>query len=94
MSSATLRSGVIRAVRSFVTAFIVIEPVSNLTDWASGRALLDVGALRAAGVAGAIAAGSFVWRTFIDPLPVPTLADRSPYPAQDGNDTSAARSTL
>lgn len=74
--SDTIRSGVIRAIRSFVVAFIVIDPVQNLIGAASGSQPLDTSALRAAAVAGLIAAGSFIWRTFIDPLPVPTLADK------------------
>lgn len=78
--NAHVKSGIIRAVRAFVTAFIVLEPVSNIIGAASGSQPLDISAVRAAAVAGLIAAGSFVWRTFIDPLPVPTLADKNPAP--------------
>lgn len=74
--NAKYKSGLIRAIRAFVTAFIVIEPVSNLIGAASGSQPIDTSALRAAAVAGLVAAGAFVWRTFIDPLPVPTLADK------------------
>lgn len=78
--SPTVKSGLIRAIRAFVTAFIVILPVNNLIGVASGSQPLDTSALRAAAVAGLIAAGAFIWRTFIDPLPVPTLADKNPAP--------------
>lgn len=76
--NATVKSAVIRAIRSFVTAFIVVYPVSNLIGAASGSQPVDLHAARAAAVAGLVALGSFVWRAFIDPLPVPTLADKTP----------------
>jgi membrane associated rhomboid family serine protease len=78
--SPTVKSGLIRAVRAFIAAFIVIYPVSNLIGAASGSQPIDTSALRAAAVAGLIAAVAFVWRTFLDPLPVPTLADKNPAP--------------
>lgn len=76
MSSATLKSGLIRAVRTFVAAFLAIYPAPAILGALSGSQPIDTNALRSAAVAGIAALVSFAWRTLIDPLPVPTLADK------------------
>ena len=68
LSQLTSRANLIGALRSFVFAFIAIEPVSALTDAASGNQVLDVHALRAAGVAGVVALVTFAWRVLVDPV--------------------------
>src|SRR5207237_7971384 len=71
-----------RAVRTFVIAFLAIDPASNLIGTVSGSQPLDTSALRAAAAAGFAAVIALVWRAFIDPLPVPTLSDtQAPPPA-------------
>ena len=78
--SPTLKSAFIRGIRTFVAAFLAIYPASNIIGAFSGSQPLDTSALRAAAVAGVAALVSLVWRAFIDPLPVPTLADKNPTP--------------
>ena len=77
MTSTALKSAVIQGIRAFVAGFIVVYPASNVIGAASGSQPLDVGALRAAAVAGLFALAMFIWRGFIDPIPVPTLADKT-----------------
>ncbi|MBA3841041.1 MAG: hypothetical protein H0X39_00200 [Actinobacteria bacterium] len=89
--SATLKSALIRAARSFITAFIIVYPVAGLIGVANGTNPVDWSLARSAAVSGGIALGSFIWRQFIDPLPVPTLADKTTYPAVDGNDANVSR---
>jgi hypothetical protein len=74
-------SAIKRGVRTFVIAFLAIEPASALIGAASGSQPVDTSALRAAAVAGVAAVISVVWRAFIDPLPVPTLSDTQKPPA-------------
>lgn len=73
----------VRGVRTFVAAFLAIYPAPAIIAWASGSELLDVNALRSAGVAGIAAVISLVWRAFIDPSAVPSLKDGD-QPAPDG----------
>lgn len=75
--SPVIKSGIIRAIRGFVIAFIAVYPASNLIGAASGSQPVDLHALRAAAVAGLVAVGLFLWR-LIDKLPIPTLADKPP----------------
>lgn len=70
-----VQAALVRAIRAFVVAFIAIDPASNLIGAASGSQPVDVGALRAAAVGGLVALGAFVWRAWVDRLPVPTLVD-------------------
>lgn len=74
--NARFKSAIIQAIRYFIVGFIAVYPASQLIGAASGSQPLDLHALRAAAVAGLIAAGGFIYRFFVDPLPVPTLADR------------------
>jgi hypothetical protein len=64
-----------RAVRSFVVAFLAIYPAPAVLGALSGSQPLDTSAARAAAVAGIAAVAAYVWRAFIDPIPVPTLSD-------------------
>ena len=75
-----LKSALIRGVRTFIAAFIAVYPAPAILGALSGSQPLDTSALRAAAVAGVAAIVSLVWRLFIDPLPVPTLADKTPAP--------------
>lgn len=70
-----------RGVRTFVIAFLAIEPASALIGAASGSQPLDTSALRAAAVSGIAAVLAVAWRAFVDPLPVPTLSDTRKPPA-------------
>lgn len=70
------KSALIQGIRFFIVGFIAVYPASNLIGAASGSQPLDLHALRAAAVAGLIAAGGFIYRAFVDPLPIPTLADK------------------
>lgn len=78
--SPTLKSAVIRGVRTFVAAFLAVYGVPAILGALSGSQPIDTNALRAAAVAGFAAIISLVWRAVIDPLPVPTLADKNPAP--------------
>jgi hypothetical protein len=80
MTQADLKSAVLRGIRTFVAAFIAVYPAPAIIGAFSGSQPLDTSALRAAAVAGVAALVSLVWRLFIDPLPVPTLADKNPAP--------------
>jgi xanthine/uracil/vitamin C permease (AzgA family) len=78
--SPTLKSAVIRGIRTFVAAFLAVYGAPAILGAASGSQPIDTNALRAAAVAGIAAVISLVWRAFIDPLPIPTLADKNPVP--------------
>ena len=69
-----------RAIRAFVIGFLAVYPAPAVLGSLSGSQPLDTTALRAAAVAGLMAAGAFIWRAFIDPLPVPTLSDANRKP--------------
>lgn len=70
-----LQQAVLRALRSFVQAFLVVYPGQALINWAMGNAALDTNLLRAAAISGGVAALSFVWRYFLDPSRVPSMVD-------------------
>ncbi len=72
-----LKSGVIRGIRTFVVAFLAILPAPALLGELAGSQPIDTSAWRAAAVAGFAALLSLIWRVFIDPIPVPTLADKT-----------------
>ena len=78
--SPNLKSAVIQGVRAFIGAFIGIYPLTNLVGSLGGSQPLDVAALRSAAAAGLVALVMFLWRLFVDPLPVPTLVDHNPAP--------------
>lgn len=62
----TITTAEIKAtVIAFVAAFLAVEPVSNLIGMASGSQPVDVGALRAAAVAGVAAVLVLVYHAFI-----------------------------
>ena len=71
MSSGTLRSGIIRALRTYI---VVVGPA--LLSLASGTGPVTIDAVKVILWSGVPAAASFLWRVLIDPLPVPTLADK------------------
>lgn len=73
--SATTKAAIVRGVRSFVAAFLVIYPVPLLIDAASGENPVDWSLARAAAVSGGVAVVSFLWRQFLDPSPIPSLVD-------------------
>lgn len=62
-----------KAVRVFVFAFLAVDPAPALIGVLSGSQPLDVGALRAAAVAGVAALVAFFWNAVMDPSPVPSL---------------------
>lgn len=74
--SPKLKSALIRAARSFIGAFIVVYPVAGLIGVLNGTNPVDWSLARSAVVSGGIALAAFVWRQWIDPLPVPTLVDK------------------
>lgn len=75
MNRELLKSAGLRAARSFIQAFLVVYPGSALVNWLAGTTELDMNLLRAAAVAGGVAALSFLWRMFLDPSRVPSLVD-------------------
>ena len=75
VSKTLLEQAVLRALRTFVQAFLVIYPGSALIGWATGQVSLDTNMLKAAAISGAIAALSFLWRFFLDPSRVPSMID-------------------
>ena len=78
--SPNIKSALIRGVRTFIAAFVAIYPAPAILGSLSGSQPIDTSALRSAAVAGIAAIISLVWRLWIDPLPVPTLADKTPAP--------------
>ena len=64
-----------RAALTFIQAFLVTYPGSALIGWATGTASLDTNLLKAAGISGAIAVLSFLWRWLLDPSRVPSMVD-------------------
>lgn len=69
------KSALIQAARFFVAAFVVVYPAPNVIGALSGTEPLDLAALRAACVAGAIGALGFVWRAWVPQTP---LTDHNP----------------
>jgi hypothetical protein len=67
---AVLKSAAVKALRTFVQAFLATLAVS-----ASG--IVDVSTGRAAVVAAVSAGIAAAWRAALDTLPVPTLVDRN-----------------
>ena len=70
-----LEQAVLRALRSFVQAFLVVYPGQALIGWAMGTGQLDTNLLRAAAISGGVAALSFGWRMFLDPSRIPSMVD-------------------
>lgn len=70
-----IEQAAIRALRSFIQAFLVVYPGQALINWAMGNGALDTDLLRAAAISGGVAALSFVWRYFLDPSRVPSIMD-------------------
>lgn len=62
-----------KVVRVFVYAFLAVDPAPALIGALSGSQPLDVGALRAAAVAGVAAVVALVWNAVLDPSPIPSL---------------------
>lgn len=75
LDQAALKSAALRAIRTFVQAFLAVWGVPQILGWLSGSQPLDVGAARAALVAGVAAVIAWLWRTFLDPSPIPSLND-------------------
>jgi hypothetical protein len=75
MNKTLLQQAVIRALRSFVQAFLVVYPGQALINWAMGAGELDTNLLRAAAISGGVAILSFVWRYLLDPSEVPSMID-------------------
>lgn len=70
-----LQQAVLRALRSFVQAFLVVYPGQALINWAMGNGALDTNLLRAAAISGGVAVLSFLWRYLLDPSRVPSMVD-------------------
>lgn len=70
-----LQQAALRAVRSFIQAFLVVYPGQALINWAMGTGELDTNLLRAAAISGGVAVLSFLWRYFLDPSRVPSMVD-------------------
>lgn len=62
-----------KVIRVFVFAFLAVDPAPALIGILSGSQPLDVGALRAAAVAGLAAVITFFWNAVMDPSPIPSL---------------------
>lgn len=75
MNKTLLQQAALRAVRSFIQAFLVVYPGQALINWAMGNSALDTNLLRAAAIAGAVAVLSFLWRYLLDPSKVPSILD-------------------
>lgn len=78
LNKSLLQQAVLRAVRTFIQAFLIVYPGQALINWAVGTGELDMDLLRAAAVSGGIAVLSFLWRMFLDPSRVPSLVDTNP----------------
>lgn len=70
-----LEAGIVRAVRTFVAAFLAIYGAPALLGAAAGSQPIDTTALRGAAVAGIAAVISLFWRAVLDRFPIPTLVD-------------------
>lgn len=79
MNVELIKSAMIRAIRTFVQTFLftLSMSVANVVDLSTAKAVV---------LAAGSAALALAWRAFLDPMPVPTLAD--PYPT-----TSVPRAT-
>jgi predicted MFS family arabinose efflux permease len=75
MTNADFKAALIRGVRTFVAAFLAVYGAPAIIGALSGSQPLDTSALRAAAVAGVAAVISLLWRTFLDPSPIPSLKD-------------------
>jgi predicted MFS family arabinose efflux permease len=75
MTSVDFKAAVVRGIRTFVAAFLAVYGAPALIGALSGSQPLDTSALRAAAVAGVAALISLLWRTFLDPSPIPSLKD-------------------
>jgi len=79
LNKSLIEQAALRAIRSFVQAFLIVYPGQALINWAMGSGHLDTHLLRAAAISGAIAAFSFVWRMFLDPSRIPSIVDTPPH---------------
>ena len=70
-----IEQAALRAIRSFIQAFLVVYPGQALINWAVGTGQLDTHLLRAAAISGGVAALSFIWRMFLDPSRIPSIVD-------------------
>lgn len=70
-----LQQAALRALRSFIQAFLVVYPGQALLNWAMGTGHLDTHLLRAAAISGGVAVLSFLWRYLLDPSRVPSILD-------------------
>lgn len=70
MNAAVFKSAAVKALRTFVQAFLATLAVS-----AAG--VVDVSTGKAAVVAAGSAALAAAWRTFLDTAPVPSLVDHN-----------------
>jgi hypothetical protein len=75
LNKSLIEQAALRAIRSFIQAFLVVYPGQALINWAMGTGELDTNLLRAAAIAGGVAALSFVWRMFLDPSRIPSIVD-------------------
>jgi hypothetical protein len=75
INKSLLQQAVLRAVRSFIQAFLVVYPGQALINWAMGTGELDTNLLRAAAISGGVAVLSFLWRYLLDPSRVPSMVD-------------------
>ena len=74
------KSALIRAIRTFVAAFLATYPAPLIIGALSGSQPIDTSALRAAAVAGLAAIVSYLWRAVLDPSPIPSLVDHTDTP--------------
>jgi hypothetical protein len=79
LNKSLIEQAALRAIRSFIQAFLVVYPGQALINWAVGTGQLDTNLLRAAAVSGGVAALSFVWRMFLDPSRIPSIVDTNPH---------------
>lgn len=70
MQVAVFKSAAVKALRTFLQAFLATLAVSaaNVMDVSTGKAVI---------VAAASAALAAAWRTFLDTAPVPSLVDHN-----------------
>ena len=75
-----INPAIIRALRTFIGAFLALVPAQALLGWASGSQPIDTSALRGAAVAGIAAVIAFIWRAYLDPTAIPSMKDSDQPP--------------
>lgn len=64
-------------VRTAIQVFIATYGASNIINVLGGSATFDVSLARAAGAAALVSVVTALWRIFLDPSPIPSLARKS-----------------